>query len=83
MSEPPLPSAATAEVCAELDRQLKAFVRLVERWPNFRKHIALAMLGAAIGTADMMGCDVEGFLRSLREREPKPTPIEPGPRVSS
>lgn len=79
MSEPDLPSEALAECLS----QMKVFVAMIDRWPNFRKHIGYALLGGAIGAADMMGCDVEGFLVYLRKREPRPTPIEPGPRSAS
>ena len=70
-------------MCVCHKRQMKVFVAMIDRWPNFRKHIGYALLGGAIGAADMMGCDVEGFLVNLRKREPRPTPIEPGPRSAS
>lgn len=58
-------------------RDVEALVRFIGRWPNARHDVAMAMLGEAIGTADMMGIDVEAFLVHLRKTHPKPSPIVP------
>lgn len=65
------------EINEELDRGCKAFARLITKYPNFRLHMAMAQLGAAVANVDMMGGDVEGFVAHLREREPKPAPLVP------
>lgn len=83
MSEPELPAELLKLLMDRQDRNMREIKELLFYWPNFRKHIAFGDLGAAIGFADMMGCDVEGFLRKMRATEPKPTPIEPGPRSAS
>lgn len=50
---------------------------LVQRWPNFRRHIAYAVLGQAVAVADSFGCDVEQFIADLRKRYPKPAVLVP------
>jgi hypothetical protein len=77
VKDPQLPPEALRELEAEWDRQTQAFCRFIRRWPNFRVHAAYALLGGAVGTADMMGCDVDGWLCRLRQQEPKPAPICP------
>lgn len=64
---------------ADTDR----FVALVNQFPEYRRHIAYAMLGSAIAVADSMGCDVEGFLVKLREHAPKPDVLFPPQKVMS
>ena len=58
-------------------RHVHEWATLINRWPNFRLHFAYAMLATAIAVADSFGCDVEGFLVKLREREPKPSVLIP------
>ena len=58
-------------------RDAEAIVRFIGRWPNARHDVAMAMLGEAIGTADMMGIDVEGFLAHLRKTQPHPGVLVP------
>lgn len=81
--EPDVPPELLRLLTEENDRQMNVLTRLLERWPNFRGHIASYQLGAAIGLADMMGEDVEGFIAHLRAQVPKPSPIAPGPRSAS
>jgi len=83
MSEPPVPDQLQQAIRELQARHLREILALMKQWPNFRGNIAMAEVGAAVGIADMMGEDVEAFLRWLRASEPKPTPIAPGPRSSS
>lgn len=76
-----LPPELQALIEAENDRGNVAFCAIVERWPNFRKQVAVAVLGMAVASADSMGVDVEGFIRELRARFPKPDVLVP-PRAS-
>jgi len=63
-----MPPELTAEILAISDELAERFGRLILRWPNFRRHIATAELGAAIALADTFGVDVEGFLAHLRQQ---------------
>ena len=74
-----LPEEAQAELNAENDRATAAFVRFIQRWPNYRQAAAIAQLGVAVALVDMMGEDAEGFIQELRRRRPKATPIRPPP----
>lgn len=69
--------AAERAVVHEVDRQTKAVVDIVSRWPEYRSHIAYAMLGAAVATCDTFGLDVEGWLAALRAHTPKPDALVP------
>lgn len=66
-----LPVEAREEWEQEEKRSLAVLVAFVNRWPNFRRHVACARLGAAIADADVMGVDVEAFLNAVRRLEPK------------
>lgn len=76
-----LSDAAHAALVAEHDRALNAFTGFVSRWPQFRKHAALALLGAAVATVDTVGGDAEAFVASLRAHEPKAPPLLEGEPV--
>lgn len=76
-----MPIEVSVDWYAEEDRQQAAFFAFTKKWPNFRQHAAYAMLGVAIATADMMGIDVEAFLRSIREQNPHPGVLVP-PKAS-
>lgn len=71
------PHELMAAVKAEHERQIAAFVSITARWPAWRLHIAMGMLGGAIANVDMMGGDVEGFVAELRSKEAKPAPLVP------
>jgi hypothetical protein len=83
MTEPLMPDEAKAEVLEETRRHLAAFVRLIGKWPNFRRHVACGFLGAAIAEADKIGVDVEGFLAHIRAKEPRPAVLAPNPKARS
>jgi hypothetical protein len=72
-----MPEEAQSAVYDEIDREAQAFTAFVRQWPDYREHAACAILGAAIGLADVMGVDVEGYLAKLREMEPKPGIMRP------
>lgn len=76
-NEPPMPPEAVAEWDEIQQGELRRFVAFVNKWPNYRMHAAFGLLGAAIGTVDMMGGDVEGFVRHVRANREKPTPLRP------
>ncbi len=65
------------ECQAESGRQLQWFAAIVLKHPEFRRHVAFALLGSAIALADMVGIDVEAWLAELRRREPKPPILVP------
>jgi hypothetical protein len=62
---------------AEERRHMGELAALIGRFPEYRQHIACATLGAAIGTADSFGVDVEGFLAELRAKTTKPGVLVP------
>lgn len=61
-----LPAGLQEAISAACDANMRELSRLLSEHPDHRKAIAYEFLGAAIAWADMMGCDVEGFLRHLR-----------------
>lgn len=69
--------AVTAAVHAEERRHHDEIIRIISRWPEYRAHLAYALLGSAIATCDSFGIDVEDFLTQLRQREPKPPVLVP------
>lgn len=44
---------------------------------EYRAHVAHALLGSAVATADSFGIDVEAFIAALRKREPMPAVLVP------
>jgi hypothetical protein len=76
-----MPYEAVEEFKAHEKIVLDSFIRFITKWPSYRKHAAIALLGGAVAQCDMMGADADGFLKALREREPRPAPLVP-PRTS-
>jgi hypothetical protein len=72
-----MPPEAHDEFYTFEHRHMAAFVAFVKRWPNFRIHAAMGLLGGAIAYVDMMGGDADEFFRKLREQSPKPVPLVP------
>ena len=67
LPDPEVPAELDAEWKAEEARHIRAFVKAATRWPNFRLHLAYALLGGAIAIVDNLGGDVEGFVEKLRK----------------
>ncbi len=57
-----------AIIHAELERSEDEIVAFALRWPEKRKQLACALLGAAIGVCDTFGVDAEEFIVSLRAK---------------
>jgi hypothetical protein len=68
---------------AEERRHVAEIKSIVQRWPEYRLHLAYALLGGAVAVVDTFGGDVEGWLKKLRETEPRPDVIEPPSGVQS
>lgn len=68
VKESSIPSHVQAAVYQESKRHIGAMVDFVKRWPEYRRAIAYAFLGAMIGEADTFGCDVEAFIAQLRRQ---------------
>jgi hypothetical protein len=63
-----LPPEVAKEILEELTRGTDALVRLVNRWPNYRREIATELLGAAAGSAASFGVDpVDAVARIIVE----------------
>jgi hypothetical protein len=76
------------ELVRELERvsddEVATFRRLIGRWRNFGKSIAIAQLGRAIATCDCLGIDVDGFIAALRKAEKRPSfVLIPDPKARS
>lgn len=78
-----VPPELGREWLSEQERFLTAAMRILKRWPNYRQHIAYALLGSAIAFADTFGCDVERFLQEMRRTQTKPAPIGRDARSAS
>lgn len=63
------PAQMTAAMFREQDRALKAFVAIINKWPEWREWAAFALLGSAVATCDSLGCDVEGWIANLRRKQ--------------
>jgi hypothetical protein len=74
MSDPEVPAELDTEWKEEEARHIRAFVKAATRWPNYRMHLAYALLGGAIAIVDSFGGDVEGFVQKLRIRHGKVPP---------
>lgn len=72
-----LPAKLQAEIDAAQEANLKRIAALVASYPQYREAIAIAEVGAAVGVADVMGADADGFLRELRATRPRPAPLKP------
>jgi hypothetical protein len=72
-----LPNHYALRVIREEQRHLAVFKELISRNPEYRRHFAYAMLGAAVGLVDSVGGDVEEFVAGLRKQFKRPIPIEP------
>ena len=66
MAEDRMAPEAQAEWYADEDVHIKRMSQWLARWPNFRRHAAYVQLGAAIAFADLIGIDVEDFVKKLR-----------------
>jgi hypothetical protein len=63
-----LPPEVTKEILEEITRGTEATVRLVSKWPNYRREITTELLGAAAGAAASFGVNpVETVARILVE----------------
>ena len=71
------PKAFRRAVVAENDRALDVALQIIQRWPAWRKHAACMALGFAVGFADRMGVDAEGFIAELRSKHPRADEIIP------
>ena len=69
--------AAQQLVDAEALRHGRAMVDIMKRFPEYRAHLAYALLGDAIAVCDSFGCDVLAFIAELRRREPMPAVLVP------
>jgi hypothetical protein len=68
---------AEREVMREEKRHTDEVVRICGRWPEYRLHMAHALLGGAVAVCDSFGVDVERFIAELRRREPMPPVLVP------
>jgi len=64
--------AAQLECEREEKRHVAEVSRIIDQWPEYRYHLACALLGSAVAIADSFGIDVEGWLAGLRRRHPRP-----------
>lgn len=58
-------------------RHVAAIVDLTNKHPEYRLHLAYALLGGAIAVVDSFGGDAEKFLRDLRARHARPAVLVP------
>lgn len=64
-------------VHAEVARHTKAMTDLINRNPEYRSHLAYALLGSAIAVCDSYGVDTETFIAHLRATHDKPEVLVP------
>lgn len=88
MSEPLTPSGQLPPELERLfeqedDRHLSVLVALIERFPEYRGHIAIGEVARAVALGDSFGADVDAFISHLRKTERKPDVLVPPKGVQS
>lgn len=66
-----------AMVKSEERRHVQAIATLMQRYPEYRSHLAYALLGSAVAVCDSLGIDPIAFIRGLRDTEPLPPVLVP------
>jgi hypothetical protein len=77
MTAKKLPPEVDKELLEELERGTRAVIGLVSRWPNYRREIAIELLGAAAGTAESFGVDATATVARIVAQCGKPAELIP------
>jgi hypothetical protein len=62
---------------AEEERYTDACTRFITKYPEWRKHFACCMLGAAVAFCDTFGVDPLDWIIELRKHHPLPAVLNP------